>query len=201
MLFLERAGGEVVVDKAELAAVTHAQAAFAGLADDFGVTDEANVQALVDELRVDRSRVVSCWTPTPPSSLLFLGSTPDLVLRLVLDKHDLVLTNWIITELHEVAGRKCPDLLPALAQFLDGIDPEVAPIGSPGVRAIRLPTPRARRRHQSCGAAARRPAAMPAPVPTIQTGVQCRLQRPPRQPGHHELPKGQRASPDHSSWF
>ena len=67
------------------------------------------------------------------SALLFPHSTPDRVLRLVLDNHDLVITDWIIAELHEVVVRKRPDLLPALKQFLEGIDPEVAPVGAPGV--------------------------------------------------------------------
>ena len=55
VLFLEKANGEVVVVKAELAAVTHAQEEFAGAARDFGVTDEGDVQALVDEIRGGRS--------------------------------------------------------------------------------------------------------------------------------------------------
>ncbi len=67
------------------------------------------------------------------SALLFPHSTRDRVLRLVLDNHDLVITDWILTELREVVGRKRPDLLPALEQFLEGIDPEVAPVGAPGV--------------------------------------------------------------------
>jgi putative PIN family toxin of toxin-antitoxin system len=70
------------------------------------------------------------------SALLFPHSTPDRVLRLVLDNHDLVITDWIIAELHEVVVRKRPDLLPALKQFLEGIDPEVAPVGAPGVGVL-----------------------------------------------------------------
>lgn len=51
VLFLEKENGEVVVVKAELAALTQAQEAFAGAADAFGVADEDDVQALVDEMR------------------------------------------------------------------------------------------------------------------------------------------------------
>jgi hypothetical protein len=45
----------------------------------------------------------------------------------------LVLTDWIIDELHEVVGRKRPDLLAALDAFLDGIDYELASLGDPSV--------------------------------------------------------------------
>ncbi len=44
----------------------------------------------------------------------------------MLDKHRLVLTDWIVGELHEVVGGKRPDLLPALDAFLGGIDYEIA---------------------------------------------------------------------------
>jgi putative PIN family toxin of toxin-antitoxin system len=67
------------------------------------------------------------------SALLFPGSTPDRVLRLVLDEHDLVLTDWIIGELREVVLRKRPDLLPALEDLLTRIDPEIAPPGTSSV--------------------------------------------------------------------
>jgi uncharacterized protein len=53
------------------------------------------------------------------SALLFPSSTPARALALVLDEHRLVLTDWIIAELHEVVGRKRPDLLTALDAFLD----------------------------------------------------------------------------------
>lgn len=55
VLFFEKENGEVVVVKAELAAVTHAQEAFAGAGRDFGIADEDDVQALVDEMRGNRS--------------------------------------------------------------------------------------------------------------------------------------------------
>lgn len=45
------------------------------------------------------------------SALLFPGSTPDQVVRLVLDEYDLV-TDWIIEELRAVVLRKRPDVLP-----------------------------------------------------------------------------------------
>lgn len=48
VLFVEKPNGEVVVAKAALAG---AQESFAGAADDFGVSDEEDVQALVDEVR------------------------------------------------------------------------------------------------------------------------------------------------------
>jgi len=51
VLFLEKENGEVVVLKAEVAGLPQAQKAFAGSAEDFGVADEDDVQALVDDLR------------------------------------------------------------------------------------------------------------------------------------------------------
>ncbi len=52
VLFLEKENGEVVVVvKAEVAGLPQAQKAFAGSAEDFGVADEDDVQALVDDLR------------------------------------------------------------------------------------------------------------------------------------------------------
>jgi len=63
------------------------------------------------------------------SALLFPGSTPDQVVRLVLDEYDLV-TDWIIEELRAVVLRKRPDLLPHLEEFLAGIDPVIASVGT-----------------------------------------------------------------------
>jgi AbrB family looped-hinge helix DNA binding protein len=51
LLFLERENGEVVIGNASVAALVAAQAAFAGAAGDFGVTDENEVQGLVDAVR------------------------------------------------------------------------------------------------------------------------------------------------------
>jgi predicted nucleic acid-binding protein len=64
------------------------------------------------------------------SALLFPNSTPARALALVLDEHRLVLTDWIIDELHEVVGRKRPDLLAALDTFLTGIEPVASRVGS-----------------------------------------------------------------------
>jgi AbrB family looped-hinge helix DNA binding protein len=51
VLFVEKPNGEVVVAKATLTALAQAQAAFAGAASDFGVSDEAEVEALVADVR------------------------------------------------------------------------------------------------------------------------------------------------------
>lgn len=51
VLFIEKPNGEVVVANAALSALVDAQQAFAGAAGDFGVTDEQDVQALVDDVR------------------------------------------------------------------------------------------------------------------------------------------------------
>ena len=51
VLFVEKANGEVVVAKAGLAALAQAQAAFSDAAADFGVSDDAQVQSLVADLR------------------------------------------------------------------------------------------------------------------------------------------------------
>lgn len=67
------------------------------------------------------------------SALLFPDSTPARALALVLDEHRLVLTDWIVGELHGVVGRMRPDLLPALEVLLAGIDYELASPGDPSV--------------------------------------------------------------------
>ena len=51
VLFVEKPNGEVVVAKAGLAVLAQAQAAFSDAAADFGVSDDAEVQSLVDDLR------------------------------------------------------------------------------------------------------------------------------------------------------
>jgi AbrB family looped-hinge helix DNA binding protein len=51
LLFLERENGEVVIDNASSAAIVRAQDAFAGAARDFDVTDDEDVQKLVDAVR------------------------------------------------------------------------------------------------------------------------------------------------------
>ena len=56
------------------------------------------------------------------SAFLFPNSTPARALALVLDEHRLVLSRWVIDELHEVVERKWPD--PGLA--LEGFFLELA---------------------------------------------------------------------------
>ena len=51
VLFVEKPNGEVVVAKASLSTLGQAQAAFAGAATDFRVSDEGEVQVLVDDVR------------------------------------------------------------------------------------------------------------------------------------------------------
>ena len=51
ILFLQKRDGEVVISNASSKAIRKAQAAFAGAAEDMGVSDEDDVQALEDEMR------------------------------------------------------------------------------------------------------------------------------------------------------
>ena len=51
VLFVEGPNGEVVLAKAGLTALARVQAAFAGAADEAGLKDDDDVQALVDEMR------------------------------------------------------------------------------------------------------------------------------------------------------
>lgn len=51
ILFFQNQGGEVVLSNASATAIRKAQAAFFGLAEELGVADEDDVQALVDEIR------------------------------------------------------------------------------------------------------------------------------------------------------
>ena len=55
ILFFQRPDGEVVVSNASAQAIRRAQAAFAGAADELGVKNEDDVQALVDEVRYGRA--------------------------------------------------------------------------------------------------------------------------------------------------
>ncbi len=55
VLFVEKPNGEVVVTKAGQVALAQVQAAFEGAASEAGLTDENDVQALVDEMRGRRS--------------------------------------------------------------------------------------------------------------------------------------------------
>jgi AbrB family looped-hinge helix DNA binding protein len=51
LLFIERPNGEVLIGNASATALTMAQQAFKGAADDFGVADDDDVQRLVSEVR------------------------------------------------------------------------------------------------------------------------------------------------------
>ena len=56
------------------------------------------------------------------SAFLFPNSTPARALALVLGEHRLVLSRWVIDELHEVVERKWPDRGPALDGFFLSLD-------------------------------------------------------------------------------
>ncbi len=51
ILFFQKQNGEVVVSNASAQAIRNAQNAFAGAAEAMGISDEDDVQALVDEVR------------------------------------------------------------------------------------------------------------------------------------------------------
>ena len=51
ILFFQKQNGEIVVSNASSKAIRKAQSAFAGAAEIAGVTDEDDIQALVDEVR------------------------------------------------------------------------------------------------------------------------------------------------------
>ena len=51
ILFLQKQNGEIVVSNASAQAIRKAQAAFSSVAEEMGVFSEADVQALVDEVR------------------------------------------------------------------------------------------------------------------------------------------------------
>lgn len=51
MLFFQKQNGEVVVCNASAQAIRRAQSAFVGVAETLGISDEDDVQALVDEVR------------------------------------------------------------------------------------------------------------------------------------------------------
>ena len=69
------------------------------------------------------------------SALLFRASTPAEAVGLVLAAHRLVLTQWVVDELHDVVERKWPARHPALETFLGEIDYELAEPGAPSVTA------------------------------------------------------------------
>jgi len=51
ILFFERSGGEIVINNASATAIVNAQKTFEGVAKDFGINSEEDVQRLVDEVR------------------------------------------------------------------------------------------------------------------------------------------------------
>jgi len=71
------------------------------------------------------------------SAFLFPNSTPARALALVLDEHRLVLSRWVIDELHEVIERKWPDRGPALEGFFLELDYGLAEPGDPSVVHLR----------------------------------------------------------------
>ena len=56
ILFFQKEDGEVVVSNASTQAIYKAQAAFTGAAQMMGITDEDDVQALIDEVRHGKDR-------------------------------------------------------------------------------------------------------------------------------------------------
>jgi len=74
VLFVEKPSGEVVAAKARLAALAQARDAFAGAATDVGVSDEDDVQALVDDMRDRGVWPESSLTPMSSAALLHLGT-------------------------------------------------------------------------------------------------------------------------------
>lgn len=51
ILFFQKKNGEIVVSNASAKAILKAQTAFSGTAESMGISGEADIQALVDELR------------------------------------------------------------------------------------------------------------------------------------------------------
>jgi len=60
------------------------------------------------------------------SALMFPDSTPAKAVFAVVEKHQLVLCNYIIDELYEKIAQKRPDLIPALTDLLKALDFEIA---------------------------------------------------------------------------
>ncbi len=56
ILFLQKQNGEIVVSNASSQAIRKAQAAFSGVAEEMGVYNEDDIQALVDEVRYGKER-------------------------------------------------------------------------------------------------------------------------------------------------
>ncbi|MDR1421631.1 MAG: PIN domain-containing protein [Coriobacteriales bacterium] len=53
------------------------------------------------------------------SALMFPSSTPSGAMQLVMERHELVLCDYIVNELRNKIGLKRPDLVPALNELLD----------------------------------------------------------------------------------
>ena len=56
ILFLQKQNGEIVVSNASAQAICKAQTAFSGVAEEMGVYNEDDIQALVDEIRYGKER-------------------------------------------------------------------------------------------------------------------------------------------------
>jgi AbrB family looped-hinge helix DNA binding protein len=56
ILFLERENGEIVIHNASQSAILKAQKAFKGVAEEMGVKNEDDVQALVNEVRYGKDK-------------------------------------------------------------------------------------------------------------------------------------------------
>lgn len=56
ILFLQKQNGEIVVSNASAQAVRKAQTAFSGAAEEMGIYNEEDVQALVDDIRYGKDR-------------------------------------------------------------------------------------------------------------------------------------------------
>lgn len=65
------------------------------------------------------------------SALSVPGSTPAPALERVMTGDRLVLTQWIIGELHQVVQRKRPHLIRVLDELLASLEHEIATPGSP----------------------------------------------------------------------
>lgn len=56
ILFFQKPNGEIVVSNASAKAILKAQAAFAGATEVMGISSEADIQALVDEVRYGKEQ-------------------------------------------------------------------------------------------------------------------------------------------------
>ena len=56
ILFLQKQTGETVVSNASAQAIRKAQAAFSGVAEEMGIYNEDDIQALVNEIRYGKER-------------------------------------------------------------------------------------------------------------------------------------------------